>query len=169
MHMNLAVMVKLYKHCLEAGKSLKPDIAKDIIGEIYVPTEPNEILQWDFWGPVNYVKRSRKNGFMTVDVFSHWPSDSVCSSNNSRKVLSFQKKYIATNKNPRNFHIEQISQFFSNKIQNFCEKEKLELLKSPFETTGNWYCRKYNGFSTKKFVITCLNERGEQRFEPLLL
>ena len=87
MHRNLAATANLCMHCLEAYKNLKTDIAKGNLNKTYVPTEPNEIVQLDFCGPVNYVKGPKKYALFAVDVFSHWPSASVCSRNNSRNVL----------------------------------------------------------------------------------
>ena len=54
MHRNIAATAKYCKSCLEAGKNLKPDIPKSDMGETYVPKEPNDLVQLDFWGPVNY-------------------------------------------------------------------------------------------------------------------
>ena len=59
MHRNLAATAKYCKNCLEAGKNLKPDIPKNDMGDTYLPREPKDLVQLDFWGPVNYV-RARK-------------------------------------------------------------------------------------------------------------
>ena len=55
MHRNLAATAKYCKSCLEAGKHLKPDIPKNDMGDTYVPREPNDLVQLNFWGLVNYV------------------------------------------------------------------------------------------------------------------
>ena len=111
----LAATAQLCKHCLKAGKNLQPDITKDKLGETYVPTEPSLANQLDFWGPVNYIKGTKYN-FIAVDVFPQWPSAYVCSSNISKNVFKFLKKYIATNGHPRKLHMDQGSGLFSNKI-----------------------------------------------------
>ena len=80
MHRNLAATTKYCKSYLEAGKNLKPDIPKNDMGDTYVPREPNDLVQLDFWGPVNYVLGRKKNVLVAVDTFSHWPSAYVCSS-----------------------------------------------------------------------------------------
>ena len=67
------------KSCLEAGKNLKPDITKNDMGDTYVPREPNDLVQLDFWCPVNYVLGRTKYVLVAVDTFSHWPSAYVCS------------------------------------------------------------------------------------------
>ena len=84
MHRNIAATAKYCKSCLEAGKNLKPDIPKSGIGVTYVPKEPNDLVQFDFWGPVNYVRGRMKYVLVAVDTFSHWPSAYVCSSNKSK-------------------------------------------------------------------------------------
>ena len=60
MHRNIAATAKYCKSCLEAGKNLKPDIPKNDIGETYNPKEPNDLVQLDFWGRVNYVRGRKK-------------------------------------------------------------------------------------------------------------
>ena len=73
-HRNFWATAKMCQHCLEAGKTLKPDIPKSDIGKIYKPKEPNDLVQLGFWGPVNYIKGRKKNVLIAVDAFSHWPS-----------------------------------------------------------------------------------------------
>ena len=90
------------------------------MGETYVPKEPNDWVQLDFWDPVNYVRGRMKYVLVAVDTFSHWPSAYVCSSNKSKNVLKFLRKYINTNGHPRKLHMDQATGFFSNEIQNEC-------------------------------------------------
>ena len=115
MHRNLAATAKFCKQYLEAGKNLKSDIAKGNLGKTYVSTEPNEVVQKNFRGPVNYVNGRKKYALVAVDVFSHWPSASVCSRKNSN-ILRLLKKYRATHGNPRKLHMDQASGFCSQKI-----------------------------------------------------
>ena len=131
MHRNLAATAKYCKSCLEAGKNLKPDIPKSEMGEMYVPKEPNDLVQLDFWGPVNYVRGRKKYVLVAVDALWHCPSAIVCSSNKSKNVSKFLRKYINTNGQPRKLHMDQATGFFSNEIQNFCNYEGIELIKSP--------------------------------------
>ena len=70
LHRKIAATAKYCKSCLEAGKNLKPDIPKSDIGETYVPKEPNDLVQLDFWGPVNYVRGRKKYVLVAVDTFS---------------------------------------------------------------------------------------------------
>ena len=131
MHRNIAATAKYCKSCLETGKNLKPDIPKNDMGETYNPKEPNDLVQLDFWGPVNYVRGRKTYVLVAVDTFSHWPSAYVCSSNKSKSVLKFLRKYINTHGHPRKLHMDQATGFFSNEIQNFCNYEGIELIKSP--------------------------------------
>ena len=131
MHRNIAATAKYCKSCLESGKNLKPDIPKNDMGETYVPKEPNDLVQLDFWGPVNYVRGRKKYLLVAVDTFLHWPSAYVCSSNKSKNVLKVLRKYINTHGHPRKLHMDQATGFFSNEVQNFCNYEGIELIKSP--------------------------------------
>ena len=70
-----------------------------------MPKEPNDLVQLDFWGPVKYVRGRKKYVFVPVDTFSHWPSAYFCSSNKSKNVLKFLRKYINTHGHPRKLHM----------------------------------------------------------------
>ena len=72
MYQNIAA--KYCKSCLEAGKNLKPDIPKNDMGDMYVPKKPNDLIQLDFWNPINYERGRKKYVIVAVDTFSHWPS-----------------------------------------------------------------------------------------------
>ena len=164
MHRNIAATVKYCKSCVEAGKNLKPDIPKNDTGDTYVPKEPNDFVQLDFWGPVNYVSGRRKYVLVAVDTFSHWPSAYVCSSNKSKNVLKFLRKYINTHGHPRKLHMDQATGFFSKEIQNFCNYEGIELIKSPVKdhrTTG--MVERTIG-SIKNYVLTYLQENRNYKF-----
>ena len=115
-HRNIAATAKHCKSCVEAGKNLKPDIPKSDMGDTYVPKEPNDLVQLNFWGPVNYVRGRKKYVLVAVDTFSHWPSAYVCSSNNSKNVFKFPRKYINTHGHPRKLHMDQATGFFSKEI-----------------------------------------------------
>ena len=119
MHKNIAARAKYCKICLEAGKNLKPDIPKNDMEDTYVPKEPNDLVQLDFWGPVNYVHGRTNYILVAVDTFLHGPSAYVHSSIKSENVLKFLRKYINTHGHPRKLHMDQATGFFSNEIQNF--------------------------------------------------
>ena len=131
MHRNIATTAKYCRSCVEAGKNIKPDIPKSDIGDTYVRKEPNDLVQLDFWYPVNYVKGGKKYVLVAVDNFSHWPSAYDCSTNKPKNLLKFLRKYINTHGHPRKLHMGQATGFFSNEIQNFCNYEGIELIKSP--------------------------------------
>ena len=59
-HRNIAAMVKKCRECTAAGKNLKTMCSKGDLGTIPEPKEPNESLQLDFRGPINYLKESKK-------------------------------------------------------------------------------------------------------------
>ena len=168
MHRNIAATAKYCQSCLEAGKNLKPDIPKSDMGETYVPKEPNDLVQLDFWGPVNYVRGRKKCVLVAVDTFLHWPSAYVCSSNKSKNVLKFLRKYINTHGHPRKLHMDQATGFFSNKIQNFCNYKGIELLKSlvkDHRATG--MVERAIG-SIKNYVLTYLQENKNYKFGVMI-
>ena len=47
--------------CTAAGKNFKTILSKNQLRNIPEPKEPNESVQLDFWGPINYLNESRKN------------------------------------------------------------------------------------------------------------
>ena len=72
MFRNLATNAGNCQECTLAGKNLKNMCSKNDIGKIPEPREPNESVQLDFWGPINYLKESKK--YVLVERFSRWPS-----------------------------------------------------------------------------------------------
>ena len=106
--------------CTAAGKNLKTIIKKNQLGTVPEPKEPNESVQFDFWGPINYLNESRKYVLVAVDPFSRWPSAMVCGNNRSDKILKFLKSYITNHGVPRKIHIDQGTSFMSNAIKAFC-------------------------------------------------
>ena len=168
MHRNIAATAKYCKSCLEAGKNLKPDIPKSDMGETYVPKEPNDLVQLNFWGPVNYVKGRKKYVLVAIDTFSHWPSAYVCSSNKSKNVIKFLRKYINTHGNPRKLHMDQPTGFFSYEIQLFCNYEGIELIKSPVKDHRAMGMVERTIESIKNYVLTYLQENKNCKFGVMI-
>ena len=134
MHRNRAATAKYCESCLEVGKNHKPDIPRSDMGKTYVPREPNDLVQLDFWCPVNYVQGQKKHVLVAVDTFSHWPSSAyVFSSNKSKNVLKFLRKYINTHGHSRKLHMDQAAGFFSKDILKFCNYAGNEFIKSPVQ------------------------------------
>ena len=90
----------------------------------YVPREPNDLVQMDFWDP---------GVLVAVDTFSQ--SAIVCSSKKSKNVLKFLRKNINTHGHPRKLHMDQATGFVSNEILNFCNYKGIEQIKSQLMTT----------------------------------
>ena len=162
---NIAATAKYCKSCLEVGKNLKPDIPKSDMGETYVSKEPNDLVQLDFWGSVNYVRGRNKNVLVAVDTFSRWPSAYVCSSNKSKNVSKFLRKYINTHGHPRKLHMDQATGFFSNEIQIFCNYEGIELIKSPVRDHRATGMVERTIGSIKNYVLTYLQEDKNYKLE----
>ena len=76
------------------------------MGDTYVPREPNDLVQLDFWGPVKYKRGRKKYVLVAVEKFSHWPSAYVCSYKKTKNVLKFLRKYINTHEHPRKLHMD---------------------------------------------------------------
>ena len=164
MHRNLAATAKYCESCLEAGKNLKTDIPKNNMGDTYVPREPNGLVQLDFWGPENCLRGGMKFFLVAVDTLSHWPSAYVCSSNKSKNVSKFLRKYINTHGHPRKLHMDQPTGFFSNDIQNFCNYEGIELIKSPVQDHRATGMVEKNIGLIKNYVLTYLQENKKNKF-----
>ena len=168
MHRNIAATAEYCKSCLEAGKNLKPDIPKSDMGETYVPKEPNDLVRLDFWGPVNYVRCRKKYVIVAVDNFSNWPSAYVCSSNKSKNVLNFLRKYINTHGHPRKLHMDQATGFFSNEIQNFCNYEGIDFIKYPVRDHRATGMVERTIGSIKNYVLTYLQENKNYKFGAMI-
>ena len=164
MHRNFTATAKYCKSCLEAGRNLKLDIPKNDMGDTYVPREPNDLLQLNFWGPVNYVRGRKTHVLVAVDTFLHRPSAFVCSSNKSKNVLKFLRKYINTHGHPTKLHIDQATGFFSSDIQNFCKYEDNELIKSPVRDHCPTGMIERTIGSIKNYVLTYLQENKNHKF-----
>ena len=50
-------------------RNLKPMCSKGNLCKILEPKEPNEAIQLDFWGPINYLQESKKYVIVAVDRF----------------------------------------------------------------------------------------------------
>ena len=60
MFRSLATIAGNCQECILAGKILKNLCSKGDIGKTPEPKEPNESVQLDFWGPINYLKEFKK-------------------------------------------------------------------------------------------------------------
>ena len=90
-YQSIASIAEDCPECNTAGMNLKTILRKNQLGNIPEPKEPNESVQLDFWGPINYLNESRKYVFVAVDRFSRWPSAMVCGNKRSDKILKFLK------------------------------------------------------------------------------
>ena len=70
MFRNLATIAGNCQECTLAGKNLKNMCSKNDIGKIPELREPNESVQLDFWGPIYYLKESKRYVLVAVDRFS---------------------------------------------------------------------------------------------------
>ena len=129
-----------------------------------MPKEPNDLVQLDFWGSVNYVRGRKKYEVVAVDTFSHWPSAYVCSSNKSKDVLKFLRKYINTHGHPRKLHMD----FFSNCIQSLCNYGGIELIKSPVKDHRATGMVERTIGSIKNYVLTYLQESQNYKFGVMI-
>ena len=129
-----------------------------------MPREPIDLVKLDLWGPVIYVRDLKKYVLVAIDTFSHWSSAYVYSSNKSKKVLKFLKKYINTHWHPRKLHMDQSTVFFSNEIQKFFNYEGIDFLKSPVRDHRATGMVKRTIGSIKNYVLTYLQENKNYRF-----
>ena len=107
MFRSLATIAGNCQECTLAGKNLKNLCSKDDLGKIPEPKKPNESVQLDFWGPINYLKESKKYVLLAVDRFSCWPSAMVCNWNQSDKIVKFLNAYIIAHGVPLQIRSDQ--------------------------------------------------------------
>ena len=154
--------------CTAAGKNLKTLINKNQLGSVPEPKEPNESVQLDFWGPINYLNESPKYVLVAVDRFSRWPSAMVCGNNRSDKILKFLKSYISNHGVPRKIHIDQGTSFMSNAIKAFCNGEGIEIIKSPVNDHRATGCVERTIGSLKNSILTFANEKNPEPLEKMV-
>ena len=70
MFRSLATIARNCREYTLTGKNLKNLCSKGDVGKIDEPKEPNESVQLDFWGPINYLKESENYVLVAVDRFS---------------------------------------------------------------------------------------------------
>ena len=158
MFRSLATIAGNCQECTLAGKNLKS------IGKIPEPKEPNESVQLDFWGPINYLKESKKYVLVALDRFSRWPSAMVCNSNRSDKIIKFLKAYIIARGAPRQIRVDQGTNFMSKEVRAFCHKQGIEILISPVNDHRATGCVERTIGSIKSSVLTYARE---DKPEPL--
>ena len=128
--------------------------SKGYVGKIPEPKEPNESVQLDFWGPINYLKEYKKYLLVAVDRFSRWPSAIVCISNRSDKIVKFLKAYIIAHGVPRQIRVDQGTNFMSKEVQTFCHGEGFEIFTSPVNDHRATGCVERTIGSIKNSVLT---------------
>ena len=137
---------------------------KGDVGRVLEPKEPNEFVQLDFWGPINYLKESKKYVLVAVDRFSLWPSAIVCNSNRSDKIVKFLKAYIIAHGVPRQIRVDQGTNFMSKEVRALCHKEGIEMLTSPLNDHRATGCVERTIGSITNSVLTYARE---EKPEPL--
>ena len=165
---SIASIAKGCPECTAAGKDLKTIIKKNQLGTVPEPKEPNESVQLDFWGPINYLNESRKYVLVAVDRFSRWPSAMVCGNNRSDKILKFLKNYITNHGVPRKIHVDQGTSFMSNEIKAFCNGEGIEIIKSPVNDHRATGCVERTIGSLKNSILTFAQEKNPQPLEKMV-
>ena len=133
--------------------------SKGDVGKIPQPKEPNELVQLNFWGPINYLKESKNYVLVAVDRFFRWPSAMVCSSNRSDKIVKYLKAYIIAHGSPRQIRVDQGTNFMSKEVRAFCHKEGIEILTSPVNDHRAAGCVERTIGSIKNSVLTHAREK----------
>ena len=154
--------------CTAAGKNSKTILSKIQLGNIPEPKEPNESVQIDFWGPINYLNESRKYVLVAVDRFSRWPSAMVCGNNRSDKIMKFLKSYITNHGVPRKIHLDQGTSFMSNEIIAICNGEGIEIIKSPVNDHRATGCVERTIGSLKNSILTFVQEKQPEPLEKMI-
>ena len=138
--------------------------SKEDVGKIPEHKKPNESVQLDFWGPINYLKEFKKCVLVAVDRFSRWPSAMVCNSNRSDKIVKFLKAPIIAHGVPLQIRVDQGTNLMSKEVRAFCHKEGIEMLTSPVNDHRATGCVERTIGSIKNSVLTYARE---EKPEPL--
>ena len=154
--------------CTAAGKNLKTILRKNQLGNIPEPKEPNESVQLDFWGTINYSNESRKYVLVAVDQFSRWPSAMVCGNNRFDKKPNLLKNYITNYGVPRKIHVDQGTSFMSNEIKAFYNGEGIEIIKSPVNNHRATGCVERTMTSLKNSILTFVQEKHPKPLEKMI-
>ena len=168
MFCSLANIAGNCQECTLAGKKLKNMCSKDDIGTIPEPKEPNESVQLDFWGPINYLKESKKYVLVAVDRFSRWPSPMVCKLNRSDKTVEFLKAYIIAHGVPRQIRVDQGTNFMSKEVRAFCHKQGIEMLISPVNEHRATGCVERTIGSINSSVLTYAREDKPEHLDRII-
>ena len=158
MFLSLATIAGNCRQCTLAGKNLKNMCPKRDVGKIPEPKETNESVQFNFWGPISYLKESKKYVLVAVDRFSRWPSAMACNSNRSDKIVKFLKSYIIAHRVPRQIRVDQGTNFMSKEVRPFCHKKGIEILISPGNDHRATGCVERTIGSLKNSVLTYARE-----------
>ena len=154
--------------CTTAGKNLKTILSKNQLGNLPEPKEPNESVQLDFWGPINYLNESQKYVLVEVDRFSRWPLAMVCGNNRSDKIMKFLKSYKTNHGVPRKVHVYQGTSFMSNENKLFCKGEGIEIIKSPVNDHRATGCVGRTIGSLKNSILTFVQEKHPESLEKMI-
>ena len=161
-------MAKECPECTAAGQNLKTILRKNQLGNVPEPKEPNESVQLDFWGPINYLNESRKYVLVAVDRFSRWPSAMVCGNNRSNKIVKFLKSYITIHRVPRKIHVDEGTSLMSNEIKAFCNGEGIEIIKSPVNDHRATGCVERTIGSLRSSILTFAQEKHPEPLEKMV-
>ena len=167
-HRNIAAMAENCRESAVAGKNLKTMRSKRDLGTIPEPKEPSQSLQIDFWGPIHYLKESKKDVILAVDQFSRGPSAMVCGNNHSDKILKFLKAYINNHGVPRKIHVYSGTNFMSKDVKAYCNSEEIEVIQSPVNDHRNTRCVERTNRSLKNSILTYVHKEKTELLKKML-
>ena len=93
-HSDIVAQAQTCCHCAEKGKNLKPLISKTQVGNLPPLSEPNEEVQMDFAGLIQFKDNALSNYILvTVDRLSRYPHAEVFNNCDSRTAIDCLDSY----------------------------------------------------------------------------
>ena len=93
-HHNIGCISKNCTACSNVGKNLKPLIPNKEVGLTKTPTEPNEIIQMDFAGPLPDGNDKNVYILVSIDKYSKLPNAMDCANTSAKSIMKFLEKHI---------------------------------------------------------------------------
>ena len=155
-HRNIVSMAQNCKDCTLAVKNPITICTKEDTGKNQETREPDEAIQLNFWGPINYHNESRNCEIAAVDSYSRWPQAMVCKTNRTDTPLKFLRSYINNHGVPMKIHDDQGTNFIWRSSK-FSAMEGITVAQSPVNDHCATGCFDPTKRSLKKSILTYFN------------
>ena len=112
--------------CKMSGMSIKPNLPETEKNSPPPLSNPNEVIQLDFIGPITENNR-RFYILLSIDRFSKWPASSYWTSTDGETAVRFLEQYIRMNGIPKTIRTDKATAFTGRLFREFCTRHNLKL------------------------------------------